>query len=54
MRLIKINDQVQINADQIVSVNFLPDKLKTVIVCRDRVIVESDLNFKETIELING
>lgn len=50
MKLIKINDQVYLNPDQVISVNFLPDKLQTLIVCIDRVIIPSDKSFQETID----
>lgn len=54
MKLIKINDQVWINTDHIITVNFLPDKLKTIIVCKDRVIIESDKSFQETVNYLNS
>lgn len=54
MRLVKINAQTYVNVDNLLSVNFLPDKLQTLVVFPDRMMVMSDFTFDETIKLLEA
>lgn len=54
MRLVKINAQTYVNVDNVLTINFLPDKLQTLVVFPDRMMVMSDFTFEETIKLLNG
>lgn len=54
MKLIKINSQNYVNPEHVVTVAFLQEKLKTIVICVDKMIVESDFSFDETADKLVG
>lgn len=51
--LIKLNDRNYINPNAVLNVAFLPDKMMTIVVLPEKLIVQSDYTFDETIAKIN-
>ena len=54
MRLVQINDRTWINPEHVIALAYNAETFKTMVVCKDKVMVESDHTKLETMALLTA